>query len=45
MEQNRNAPVLTKEGILKSYEDLDVNTAEPEISPLLHPSFEGLPLA
>ncbi|OCH90777.1 Alpha/beta hydrolase fold-3 [Obba rivulosa] len=45
VEQYRDGPVLTKEAILKSYEDLTVEPMNPEISPLLYPSHKDLPPA
>lgn len=42
MEQNKDAPVLSKENILTSYDLLKAPPSDPENSPLLNPNHKGL---
>jgi len=41
-EQNKDAPLLTTERLIGSWNRLGGNPADPEVSPLLYPSHKGL---
>ncbi|EMD36096.1 hypothetical protein CERSUDRAFT_52683 [Gelatoporia subvermispora B] len=43
LEENKDAPILSKQGLWKWYRDYCINPTEPEISPLLYASHKGLP--
>ncbi|KAI0674989.1 Alpha/Beta hydrolase protein [Trametes maxima] len=43
MEECKNAPIFTRQQMLNAYAILKADPANPEISPLLYPSFAGLP--
>ncbi|KAJ7780599.1 Alpha/Beta hydrolase protein [Mycena maculata] len=42
-EQNKDAPILSAEGMLWCYSALGGSPTDPEVSPLLYPSHGGLP--